>query len=202
MKPFHFALIALAFFLLALIAFFVYQNADTKAPVVEVPAPAEVVVMERKLPVVNTQDSTKALTELEIIDGYVKSIDTLAALGKFKVSTTTLDLGYASVDKELYAHTRGSVVRYSTEGGTDHQYSKEDYYYQDGVLRFARVTKGRWVGSLEASADYTIYFDTTGQRIKETYTPSGDKEYALPETLTEDSLIRYPEADFIVEASS
>lgn len=28
MKPFHFALIALAFFLLTLVAFFVYQGAD------------------------------------------------------------------------------------------------------------------------------------------------------------------------------
>lgn len=196
MKPFHFALIALAFFLLALVAFFVYQNADTKAPEIVVPTPAEVVVTEKKLPVVNAQGSVKPLTEIEVIDAQVKSIDALIASGTFKVSTTTLDLGYASIDKELYVATRGTVMRYSTEGGTDHHYSKEDYYYQDGVLRFARVTKGQWVGSVEASADYTIYFGTTGQRIKETYKPSGDKEYALPETLTEDSLIRDPEADF------
>lgn len=196
MKPFHFALIALAFFLLALIAFFVYQNADTKAPEVVVPAPAEVVVTEKKLPVVNTQDSVKPLTGLEMIDAYVKDTDESIASGKFKVATTTLDLGYASIDKKLYTDSQGVVVRYITEGGTDHQYSKEDYYYQQGVLRFARVTAGRWVGNLTAGADYTIYFGATGQRTKETYKPTGDEEYALPETRTEESLIRDPKADF------
>jgi hypothetical protein len=202
MKPFHFALIALAFFLLALIAFFVYQNADTKSPAVEVEIPSEVVVTEKKLPVVTTQGTVKPLTELEMIDSYVKDIDASVSSGKFMVATTTLDLGYATIDKKLYTDTTGTVVRYSTEGGTDHQYAKADYYYQQGVLRFARVTAGRWVGDMEASADYTIYFGTTGQRIKETYKPSGDKEYALPETRTEDSLIRDPKADFALKSSS
>ena len=44
MKPFHFALIAFAFFLLALVAFFVYQNADSNSSVAKAEVLSEVTV--------------------------------------------------------------------------------------------------------------------------------------------------------------
>lgn len=197
MKPFHFAIIGVAFLLLAVVAYVVYEYAE--AP--QSSSPSEVanievpVVPERTLPTIEVEGTTKSLTYSEMVDVYVKDIASASAGGKYAVATTTLDFGYATVDKTMYTDTKGAVVRYVKEGGSDHRYVKQDYYYRDGALLFAFVVSGGNMGDMISSAEYKIYFGKDGGRVLEVYLPSGSSEYAQPKTWTE--VVLDPKTDFL-----
>lgn len=194
MKPFHFAIIGIAFLLLAVVAYVVYEYAEAPQPSssgemtnTEVPQ-----IPERALPVVEAQKGSTPLTYSEMVDAYVNEI---ASLKTLTTATTTRDFGYATIDKTIYTDAKGAVVRYVTEGGTDHRYVKQDYYYRDGALLFAFVTSGGVMGDMQSSAEYKIYFGKDGARVLETYLPSGSTEYAQPKTWTE--VVLDPKADFL-----